>query len=153
MILRGETCWLTAVPSWVLSPSPWKNKERKENIVEYISHFRLITVNRRRKVGWRKKRSKRKKKGGVKGRVDSCYSDKVMDDLGLISVEFNKDSELLVRSWLSDIHLIVTEIGILNFNSGSVRILYMESKHYLHSLYRIWKEHHCCHLSHLSRIT
>lgn len=98
-----------------------------------------------------KKQEKEEGKGGREGAVDSCHSDKVMDHLGLLSS--NKDSELLVRSWLSDIHLIVTEISILDFNSGSVNILYMESKHYLRALYRMWKEHYCCQLSHLNRIT
>lgn len=46
MSLR-ETCGLPAVPCWVLSPFPSKNKDRKENIVECRSHFRLTTVNRR----------------------------------------------------------------------------------------------------------
>lgn len=45
-----------------------------------------------------KEQEKKEGRGEGEGAVDSCYSDKVMDDLGLISVEFNKDSELLVRS-------------------------------------------------------
>lgn len=47
-------------------------------------------------MGWRKKQEKEEGRDGGKGAVDSCHSDKVMDDLGLLSS--NKDSELLVRS-------------------------------------------------------